>query len=258
MDAPSFDPLFRAEIITIPPCHPVYRWNCLVTGCERPKAGRGDLCSAHLRQWRERRRRGGTARAEFVRTAAPAGAAVWIEERPCRICPGRPARGIALVLCDKHQFRWYRHLEFHGADADFDGWLAVQRPYPGYGGCRVLVCPETANSPLGLCARHERRYQSRDDPAGPCCRRSGSTVMSSAVLPSLSPSPTRRRGPSFSGACSPTRSRTHRPEPDLSSPRCPTWRVVGESNCATLVSRYAFTCGSASSAPELPKHAERT
>ena len=43
IDAPSFDPLFRAEIIKIPPDHPIYRWNCLVTGCERPKAGRGDL-----------------------------------------------------------------------------------------------------------------------------------------------------------------------------------------------------------------------
>jgi len=37
MNAPSFDPLFRTDIITIPPCHPVYRWNCLVTDCERPK-----------------------------------------------------------------------------------------------------------------------------------------------------------------------------------------------------------------------------
>jgi len=166
MNAPSFDPLFRTDIITIPPCHPVYRWNCLVTDCERPKAGRADLCSAHLRQWREHRRRGETARAEFVRTAIPAGAAVWIEERPCRICPGRPARSIALVLCDKHQFRWYRHLEFHGADADFDGWLAVQQPYPGYGRCRVRVCSETANSPLGLCVRHERRYQSQGRPGG--------------------------------------------------------------------------------------------
>ena len=148
INAPSFDPLFRTDIITIPPDHPVYRWNCLVTGCERPKAGRGDLCSAHLRRWREQRRHGEVARAEFVRTATPAGAAAWIDERPCRICPERPARNIALVLCDKHQFRWYRHLELRGDDADFDDWLARQWPYPGYGGCRVRVCPELANSPL--------------------------------------------------------------------------------------------------------------
>ena len=120
----------------------------------RPGAGtyarrmRGDGVSA---------RHGEMARAEFVRTASPAGPAAWIDERPCRICPGRPARSLALGLCDKHQFRWYRHLELRGDDADFDDWLARQWPYPGYGGCRVRVCPELANSPLGLCARHESR-----------------------------------------------------------------------------------------------------
>jgi integrase len=166
INAPSFDPLFRADIIKIPLDHPVYRWNCLVTGCERPKAGRGDLCSAHLRQWREHRGHGKTARAEFVRTADPAGAAAWIDELPCRICPGRPARNIALVLCDKHQYRWYRHLELHGADADFDTWFAEQQPYPTYGSCHVQVCPELAHSPLGLCSRHDSRYQSQGKPGG--------------------------------------------------------------------------------------------
>ena len=128
INAPSFDPLFRADIIKIPPGHPVYRWDCLVTGCERPKAGRGDLCSAHARQWRDRRRGGETAKADFVRAASPAGPAGWIDERPCRICPGRPARSLALVLCDKHQFRWYRHLELQGAGAEFDAWLGGQHP----------------------------------------------------------------------------------------------------------------------------------
>ena len=181
INAPSFDPLFRPDIITIPPGHPVYRWNCLVTDCERPKAGRGDLCSAHLRQWRERRCHGQIAKAEFVRTAAPAAAAVWLAELPCRICPGRPARSIGLTLCDKHQFRWYRHLELHAGDGDFDGWLAAQQPYPGYGRCRVHVCPDTANSPLGLCSRHESSYRSEGRPGG-------------AVLPSQWANRFERRG----------------------------------------------------------------
>jgi len=43
ISAPSFDPLFRTEVIAVPPGHPVYRWNCLVTGCERPKMGHGDF-----------------------------------------------------------------------------------------------------------------------------------------------------------------------------------------------------------------------
>jgi integrase len=164
INAPSFDLLFRAEIITIPPNHPVYQWNCLVTGCERPKTGHGDLCSAHLEQWRDRQRDGQTSKADFVRTAEPAPAAAWVEERPCRICPERPARNVALVLCDKHQFRWYRHHETHSGETDFDDWLTEQQPFAGYGGCLVRVCPELANSPLGLCARHESRYRSQRSP----------------------------------------------------------------------------------------------
>jgi integrase len=164
ISAPSFDPMFQTEIITIPPNHPVYRWNCLVTGCERPKTGHGDLCWAHLVQWRARQRNGETSKADFVRTAHPAEAAAWIDEQPCRICPGRPARNLTLVLCDKHQFRWYRHRELHSGDADFDDWLTKQQPFAGYGGCRVRVCSELANSPLGLCARHESRYRSQGSP----------------------------------------------------------------------------------------------
>ena len=165
ISAPSFDPLFRAEIIAIPPGHPVYRWNCLVAGCERPKMGHGDLCSAHLELWREARRNG-ELKAGFLHAARPAGQAAWTCERPCRICPQRPARHVALVLCDKHQFRWFRHREHHGDDADFTAWLAGQEPYPGYGCCRVRVCPELANSPLGLCAGHERRYQTAGQARG--------------------------------------------------------------------------------------------
>jgi len=41
ISAPSFDPLFRADIIKIRPA-PGLPWNCLVTGCERPKTGHGD------------------------------------------------------------------------------------------------------------------------------------------------------------------------------------------------------------------------
>ena len=163
ISAPSFDPLFRAEIITVPPGHPVYRWNCLVTGCERPKTGHGDLCPAHLEQWRHAERDGGL-KADFLRAARPLGLAAWTCERRCRICPQRPARHVALVLCDKHQFRWFRHRERHGDSADFAAWLAGQETYPGYGGCRVRACPELANSPLGLCAGHESRYHAQGKP----------------------------------------------------------------------------------------------
>ncbi len=68
------------------------------------------MCSAHLEQWRGARR-DGELKADFLRAARPAGLAAWTGERPCRICPQRPARNVALVLCDKHQFRWFRHRE---------------------------------------------------------------------------------------------------------------------------------------------------
>ncbi len=165
INAPSFDPLFRAEIIKIPLGHPVYRWECLVTDCERSRSGHGDLCSAHAVLWRQRRD-DGESRADLLRTAPPAGLGEETEERPCRICPQRPARQLALQLCHHHQFRWYHHRERHGVETDFDGWLAEQEPLPGYGNCRVQVCPELADSPLGLCYRHERRYHKQGSPGG--------------------------------------------------------------------------------------------
>ena len=164
ISAPSFDLLFRRDIIKVGPNHPVYRWNCLVTNCERPKSGREDLCFAHRLLWREHR--GEVSKADFLRSAEGVGTAVWVDERPCRICPARPARNVALILCAKHSARWYRHLELRGGDADFDDWLTGEQPYVGYGGCRVRVCPELANSPLGLCARHEGHYRSQGKPGG--------------------------------------------------------------------------------------------
>ncbi|MEV8058759.1 site-specific integrase [Streptomyces antimycoticus] len=165
INAPSFDPLFRPDIITIPPDHPVYRWNCLVTDCERTTMGNGDLCSAHEMLWRQQRD-AGTSRADFLRSAPPAGPGQEVEERPCRICPDRPARHLTLDLCHHHQFRWYHHRDRHGADADFDDWLADQQAAPGYGNCLVRVCPDLADSPLGLCFRHDRHYRNQGRPGG--------------------------------------------------------------------------------------------
>ena len=51
INGPSFDPVFRPEVIRIPRGHPVYRWECMVEHCERTRAGGTDLCSAHREQW---------------------------------------------------------------------------------------------------------------------------------------------------------------------------------------------------------------
>ena len=40
---PTFDPLFRTDIVRIPRGHAIYRWECVVGGCERGR-GSGDLC----------------------------------------------------------------------------------------------------------------------------------------------------------------------------------------------------------------------
>jgi integrase len=162
VNAPSFDPMFRSDIIGVPPNHPVYRWECLVTDCGRPRAGRGDLCGAHETMWRQRR--GEQSRAGFLRSAEPVGLGEEVHERPCRICPGRPSRQLTLELCHHHQFSWYHYRDRHGDAADFEIWLAEQQPHPGYGRCRVQVCPGLAESPLALCYRHFRRYRREGRP----------------------------------------------------------------------------------------------
>ncbi|MGH3125414.1 MAG: hypothetical protein ACRDND_30910, partial [Streptosporangiaceae bacterium] len=162
VSAPSFDPLFRGDIIKVPAGHPVYRWNCSVADCRRSAAGHGALwlCRAHDQFWQQHRDNGGT-RAGFLEAAVPFSTGGGAGEPPCRICPGRPASILALRLCHYHQTRWYDHRRRHDADADFSLWTAEQEPQPGYGRCLVRVCPETADSPLGLCYRHGRRYRSQ-------------------------------------------------------------------------------------------------
>ena len=50
INAPSFDPIFRPDVIVIPRDHPVYRWTCVVDCCERSRSGSSELCAEHLRQ----------------------------------------------------------------------------------------------------------------------------------------------------------------------------------------------------------------
>jgi hypothetical protein len=146
-----------------PPGHPVYRWICLVTDCERPRAGRGDLCGTHEAAWR--RLRAERSRADFLRTTDLVGHGEELLERPCRLCPERPSCQLTLELCH-HQFSWYHYRDRHGDAADFDTWLAKQPPRPGYGCCKAVVCSDLAESPLGLCYRHHRRYLREGRPGG--------------------------------------------------------------------------------------------
>jgi hypothetical protein len=161
--APSFDPLFRpSDVIVIPPDHPVFRWQCLVQDCARPRSkSSADLCAAHHDRWRTAER-AGTTMGEFVRHAEPLPLSEWLEDVPCRVCPDRPAFSIAWRLCARHHHRWTNTRD----GVDFAAWLADQQPQPGYARCRVPVCDERAFSPLRLCASHDRYYRQAGRPGG--------------------------------------------------------------------------------------------
>ena len=162
---PAFDPLFRAGVIRVPARHPVFRWACLVAGCERPRKGSLEMCSVHHEQRAQAPARG-EGMAAFLAAAQPLGPSVWVEHVPCRICPGRPATHTGWRLCHRHYMRWYRRQRGEGQQASFEDWVAGQVPFDGYGPCQVAVCPDLAATPLGLCARHESRYQTQGQPGG--------------------------------------------------------------------------------------------
>jgi integrase len=154
--APSFDALFRDDIIQIPPLHPMYSWRCAVGDCERPRWGKDDLCCIHAGQCRQAQA-SGVARREFLTQAQPLPLDRSTEERVCRICKHRPAASIELELCARHRFRWrYHRGKYTGAD--FEAWILGQRPCPSYGTCVARVCTEPAATPLGFCPRHAVRY----------------------------------------------------------------------------------------------------
>lgn len=164
--SPSFDPMFRADIVRIPRGHPIYQWDCVINGCERVR-GTGDLCSIHRQEWAQAKAHG-IGKAAFVAAAQPLPPSEFLEEVACRVCLHRPADRTELRLCQRHRNRWrqHQHRHEHGQTVDFDRWLGEQEPYPGYGPCRVVVCPALAESPLGLCLGHEARYRADRRPGG--------------------------------------------------------------------------------------------
>jgi integrase len=151
--APSFDPLFRAEVIQVPGGHPVFRWSCVVPECRRGRLEWRELCATHQDQWTAAQE-SGTGLAGFLAAAEPLPPPRINDGARCRICPGLPASG-KLGLCARHRFRWNaRRHRF----ADFGAWCAAQPVLPGYGTCQVVACPALAASPLRLCLFHEHRY----------------------------------------------------------------------------------------------------
>jgi hypothetical protein len=147
INCPSFDPIFRPDVIVIPRDHPVYRWTCVVDCCQRSRSGSSDLCAEHLRQLADARARG-VGRAEFITAATGLDTPIRAKEIKCRVCSERPADQAELKLCRLHWHRWQKQRKILGEDADFAVWLADQEPLPGYGRCVVAVCVNLAKSPL--------------------------------------------------------------------------------------------------------------
>ncbi len=161
--SPSFEPIFRTDLVRIPLGHPTYRWWCVVTGCERVRSSSSDMCAVHIRAFREASRHG-VGKAAFLASAEPLPASEWVEQAACRVCPDRPAAHTRWRLCRRHLSQWkQRGVE---DDAALAGWLAEQQTWPGYGDCLVEVCPWLAESPLGLCIGHETRYRKAGRPGG--------------------------------------------------------------------------------------------
>ncbi len=167
MQAPSFDPVFREDIIRLPRDHAVYGWGCRVPECQRSAQPHGTLCFSHQAQWREAKGKG-VSYPGFVRGAEPLEMYSQVDRNPCVVCPDLPAltrRG----LCYQHEKRWKWHVEGrrkYGKEPDFQTWLASCEPFPSFGPCQAPACPHLAQDPLRLCRPHMAAYRREGRPGG--------------------------------------------------------------------------------------------
>lgn len=166
--APNFDPLFRTDVIKVPRDHPTYGWGCAVSGCQRAQGPARDFCKVHELEW-VAAQKAGQSITEFHMAAVPLIPKSRIDPPPCVVCPDAPAWD-ARQLCYLHGSRWLRHhADVRGRKGMlpvYEEWLAKQVPFPHFGQCKVLPCPEQASSPLGLCHRHITHYERDRKPGG--------------------------------------------------------------------------------------------
>ncbi|MCX4907731.1 site-specific integrase [Streptomyces sp. NBC_00878] len=161
INGPSFDPLFRGDVLKIPPDHEKYGWGCAVPECLRIRNSSGDFCHTHQKEWNEYLARDPreATRAVFLAIAEPLEPKEGCEPELCAICPDRPAHVRSRRICMMHYRQWNNYVRRARASADYSSWLRDQVPYPhGYGTCRASTCERLADTPLGLCAQHRERY----------------------------------------------------------------------------------------------------
>ncbi len=118
---PSFDPLYRPDVIRIPGDHPVYPWQCVVHDCERTRTGGRDLCHEHGKQWSEARGNG-TGQAAFLTAARGLVAAVPAACRPLA-GPAQGRRGRVLAAGRS------RHIR-HATSSRQTNWATAPAPLP--------------------------------------------------------------------------------------------------------------------------------
>jgi hypothetical protein len=174
IDAPSFDRLHRPDVIVVPGDHPHFRWSCGVPDCEKPQEPAKDYCYVQRRQW-IKMRADGVSVTDFLKSAEPQDRASWSVPSPCLICPDLPAWKSS-CLCQIHARRWRLISKYwrenHGKEMDYNEWLAGEKPFPSFGECLVVACPDLAAHALGLCASHLSRYKQHGRPGGASLRQS--------------------------------------------------------------------------------------
>lgn len=61
-------------------------------------------------------------------------------------------------------FSWREQRRKRGLPAEFDAYLATQEPFPDFGVCSVVACPDAADHPVGLCTPHRSLYRREGRP----------------------------------------------------------------------------------------------
>ncbi|MEU3135774.1 tyrosine-type recombinase/integrase [Streptomyces sp. NPDC006854] len=165
--APSFDPLFREDVIRVPTDHPVYGWHCRVAGCQRCRDTWRDYCNAHNKEWSAVQRAGGTI-VDFFSNTQPLAARGGYNLGSCLIClhaPAYSADGLCYLHAN-HLGQWRSWRLGNNLPGDLDIYVAEKDPYPDFGQCKVPVCPGGAVHWIGLCSHHHVRYSKQGRPGG--------------------------------------------------------------------------------------------
>lgn len=166
--APSFDPIFRDDVITLPYGHPVYLWWCSVPGCNRARAQHPTYCANRSVEWQAHLEQLGeeATKATFLAAVQPLQNLRGFDPSACRICPQRPTYRQNELLCFRHSQKWRSCRHRDGGDDDLAQWAARQERHEGYGHCVVRICNRLAASPTGLCFQHQQGYRIDGAPGG--------------------------------------------------------------------------------------------